>query len=200
MPATVLADYCYRNMFYGCTNLNSVKCLATDISADGCTTGWLNGVASTGTFTTPSTTNWSTGGSGIPSGWTRKNPDGTPYVTENTITWDLSDIGSIILHANEEYTQDGITLALPGEGASSFMEDHNLYIEDGYAITFTSTDRNISKIEISYDDFASLPEGQGWSFDDSTVTWEYTPASSVTLSASSDIDIIGISQIVFTVQ
>ena len=204
LPATVLADYCYRNMFYGCTNLNSVKCLATDISADGCTTGWLNGVASTGTFTTPSTTNWSTGGSGIPSGWTRKNPDGTPYVTETTITWNSSYIGSSIWHDNaaddEEYTQDGITLALPGGGASSFM-DQALYISEEYAITFTSTVGNISKIEISYDDFVSLPEGQGWSFDGLTVTWEGTPASSVTLSASSEtIVIIGISQIVFTVQ
>ena len=204
LPATVLADYCYRHMFYGCTNLNSVKCLATDISADGCTTGWLNGVASTGIFTTPSTTNWSTGGSGIPSGWTRKNPDGTPYVTETTITWNSSYIGSSILHDNaaddEEYTQGGITLALPGGGGSSFM-DHALYIEEEYAITFTSTVGNISKIEISYDDFVNLPEGQDWSFDGSTVTWEGTPASSVTLSAISEtIVIIGISQIVFTVQ
>ena len=33
------------------SSLNSVTCLATDISADNCTTDWLLGVASSGTFT-----------------------------------------------------------------------------------------------------------------------------------------------------
>jgi hypothetical protein len=32
---------------------------------------WFNNVPATGTFTTPSTTSWSTGINGIPSGWTR---------------------------------------------------------------------------------------------------------------------------------
>ena len=71
LPATTLASYCYNRMFSGCSNLNSVTCLATDISATNCTTDWLNGVAATGTFNkTPSMTSWTTGASGIPSGWT----------------------------------------------------------------------------------------------------------------------------------
>ena len=57
-------------MFAGCTSLNSVTCMATDISADGCTTAWLDGVAPTGTFTKASGVTWYTGSSGIPSGWT----------------------------------------------------------------------------------------------------------------------------------
>ncbi len=58
-------------MFLGCTNLNSVTCLATNISASSCTTDWLSGVAATGTFTkAASMTSWSSGASGIPSGWT----------------------------------------------------------------------------------------------------------------------------------
>ena len=73
LPATTLMSWCYCEMFYGCSKLNSVTCLATDISALGSTEDWLNGVAATGTFTTPSTTEWSTGASGIPSGWTRVN-------------------------------------------------------------------------------------------------------------------------------
>ena len=71
LPATTLANYCYQGMFNGCTSLNSIKCLATDISATECTTKWLNGVAASGTFTTPSSTAWSTGVNGIPEGWTR---------------------------------------------------------------------------------------------------------------------------------
>lgn len=69
--ATTLTDLCYYWMFYNCTNLSSVTCRATNISADNCTGSWLNGVAASGTFTTPSSTSWSSGASGIPSGWTR---------------------------------------------------------------------------------------------------------------------------------
>ena len=71
LPATTLASSCYQSMFFNCRNLNYIKCLATDISATNCTNGWLTNVASSGTFVTPSSTNWSTGTSGIPTGWTR---------------------------------------------------------------------------------------------------------------------------------
>ena len=71
LPATTLAQGCYEFMFAGCTNLNYIKCLATNISAYGCTSGWLNGVSSTGTFVKhPSMNSWTTGDDGIPSGWT----------------------------------------------------------------------------------------------------------------------------------
>jgi hypothetical protein len=69
--ATILTEQCYNNMFCECTMLNKVTCAATDISANDCTHYWLYGVAASGTFTTPSTTAWSSGKSGIPSGWTR---------------------------------------------------------------------------------------------------------------------------------
>jgi len=73
LPATTLANYCYRNMFQGCTSLNYIKCLATDISASSCTTGWLIGVASSGTFVkAASMSSWTTGTSGIPDGWTEE--------------------------------------------------------------------------------------------------------------------------------
>ena len=71
LPATTLVGGCYQYMFRDCTSLTYVRCLATDISATDCTGQWLENVASTGTFATPSSTNWSTGTSGIPSGWTR---------------------------------------------------------------------------------------------------------------------------------
>jgi hypothetical protein len=72
LPATGLAIQCYYQMFHSCTSLNSIKCLATDISANHCTDDWVDGVASTGIFVKPSTTDWSskTGSSGIPNGWT----------------------------------------------------------------------------------------------------------------------------------
>ena len=72
LPATTLKIYCYYDMFKGCTNLNSVTMLATDISASDCLTTWMSGVATTGTFTkaegmTAIPTNSE---SGIPNGWT----------------------------------------------------------------------------------------------------------------------------------
>lgn len=71
LPATVLAAGCYESMFYGCTSLNHITCLAIDKSASSCTTGWVNKVSSTGTFIKhPDGNNWTTGRSGIPSGWT----------------------------------------------------------------------------------------------------------------------------------
>ena len=73
LPAATLAQACYKSMFNGCTNLNSITCLATDISASGCTSNWLNNVSATGTFTKAAGSSWTTGASGIPSGWTVQN-------------------------------------------------------------------------------------------------------------------------------
>lgn len=56
-------------MFSGCSNLNYVKCLATEINQDGMY-NWLYGVSPTGTFVKDANTTWPTGDSGIPSGWT----------------------------------------------------------------------------------------------------------------------------------
>lgn len=71
LPATTLAKYCYNDMFVFCKNLNYIKCLATDISAKGCTTEWVLNVGSSGTFVkNAAMNNWTTGINGIPSGWT----------------------------------------------------------------------------------------------------------------------------------
>ena len=71
LPATALNLMCYSGMFQGCTSLNYIKCLATDISAFYCTSSWVSGVASTGTFVKASSmTSWTTGDSGIPNNWT----------------------------------------------------------------------------------------------------------------------------------
>lgn len=75
LPAETLAVKCYMNMFDGCSSLNYVKCLAKNISALDCTLEWMEGVAGSGTFVTPSTTGWGTGVSGIPSGWTKVNAE-----------------------------------------------------------------------------------------------------------------------------
>ena len=74
LPATTLTYDCYYAMFRGCDKLNYIKMLATDISASGCLTNWVNGVSSTGTFVKHLDMNsLPTGVNGIPSGWTVEN-------------------------------------------------------------------------------------------------------------------------------
>lgn len=70
LPATTLVDGCYGMMFAACKNLNHIKCLATGITADRCTTLWVSGVSPTGTFVKNHAMNdWSVGRNGIPNGW-----------------------------------------------------------------------------------------------------------------------------------
>lgn len=73
LPAATLVAYCYSSMFLNCTSLNYVKCLATNWDPDaGLTDSWLSGVAATGTFVKHPNAAWRTdvGGDGIPAGWT----------------------------------------------------------------------------------------------------------------------------------
>ncbi len=70
LSATTLDEGSYSRMFYGCSSLNEITCLATDISANGCTYYWVVNVNRTGTFyKNPNMTGWSNGYSGIPNGW-----------------------------------------------------------------------------------------------------------------------------------
>ena len=93
MPATVLSELCYERMFEGCTNLTTVPCLPAPILSNkcyhemfkGCTSlnsikamfvnaqpaycdGWLDGVATVGTFTRNAAATWNVSDY-IPDGW-----------------------------------------------------------------------------------------------------------------------------------
>lgn len=71
LPATTLAFNCYRRMFSGCTRLQEIRTRMTDISASDCLFDWLSNVSAQGDLYCPAELTISTGGSGIPSGWTR---------------------------------------------------------------------------------------------------------------------------------
>lgn len=75
--ATTLVWLCYNYMFRGCANLGYIKCLAVNNPGQSCTYKWVegvDGVATTGTFVKSSSASWwTTGDSGIPSGWTVQN-------------------------------------------------------------------------------------------------------------------------------
>lgn len=71
LPATTIqASGCYKAMFSGCTSLGNVKCLASGFPNPSCTENWMRGVPASGTFTKAAGTTWSSGASGIPTGWT----------------------------------------------------------------------------------------------------------------------------------
>ena len=72
LPATTLANWCYMNMFQGCTSLSSVEVAFTNwTGATQFTLNWLDGVAASGTFTCPSVLPDTRGISNIPTGWTK---------------------------------------------------------------------------------------------------------------------------------
>ena len=84
LPAKKLVDECYNHMFYGCSSLPSVTCFATSgINENNSTYSWLSRAGThagrTRTFTADPSASWSSDGNGIPSSWTRLNPDGTEY-------------------------------------------------------------------------------------------------------------------------
>lgn len=74
LPAKELKRECYHQLFAGCSKLDYIKCLATRgtfFPSASTTTGWLSGVAPTGTFVKPAEAEYLIDSdSGIPSGWT----------------------------------------------------------------------------------------------------------------------------------
>lgn len=58
----------YALMFDGCTSLKTIRCMAK-VKAPGATEKWVNATALSGTFYGHSEYGWSSGSSGIPSGW-----------------------------------------------------------------------------------------------------------------------------------
>lgn len=68
LPSETLAANCYAYMFDGCTSLKTIRCRAK-VKASKATNMWLDGVTTSGTFYGYSEYGWSSGASGIPSGW-----------------------------------------------------------------------------------------------------------------------------------
>ena len=114
LPAATLAEGCYSSMFAGCTSLNYVKCLATDISADYCTSDWMWNVAATGTFVKAEGMNdWTVGPdangdvNGIPEGWTVEeyfDPYATPLTLEAATDGEITFNYTLSVYHDAELT------------------------------------------------------------------------------------------------
>lgn len=88
----------YQEMFAGCSKLNYVKCLATEIAGDNALTNMLKDVAPTGTLEKPGGVVYPTGV--IPEGWTVKEiyeyteapMDGNQYVRQDDAWVEVSKV------------------------------------------------------------------------------------------------------------
>ena len=105
LHAETLVQDCYRQMFQYCTNLNKITCLATNISASNCTNNWVANVSATGTFyKAASMTSWTTGASGIPTSWTKRNYN--PYEFKH-LTFTALESGTFTFTGNDiDYSLD----------------------------------------------------------------------------------------------
>ena len=141
LPATKLASSCYSYMFQGCTNLNYIKCLATDISARNCTSSWLTGVASSGTFVkAASMTSWTNSVNGIPTGWTVQNDGAT---TDN---W-------VLVNNTFDYPRK-IKVDY------SLIEDDNTKIRSDYELSFQTAPWTI--VYLNEETIYNFVEQYGW--------------------------------------
>ncbi len=116
LPATTLTNYCYQEMFKNCYNLSSVTCLATSgINQNSSTEYWLDRagdlVLGTKTFVANPYILWPEGDSGIPEGWTRKNPDGSDWTLYNVpLTIEALTAGTVKVQgprSGMQYTLNG---------------------------------------------------------------------------------------------
>ena len=71
LAPTALTTRCYQNMFKECTHLDEVTCYALTGTDSTTLSGWMTNVSSSGSFYAEPSASYSTGASGIPSGWTR---------------------------------------------------------------------------------------------------------------------------------
>lgn len=107
LSATTLVQGCYQYMFQTSPKINQITCLATNKTASNCTSNWVTGVASAGTFVkAASMTGWTSGTSGIPSGWAVYNH---PYL-EQYLTFTATNSGTFKLSGNSiNYSLDSGT-------------------------------------------------------------------------------------------
>lgn len=71
LPATTLASGCYADMFLRCSSLASIDASFSAWNPTSATSGWVNGVAASDTFTCPDALLDVRGVNNIPEGWTK---------------------------------------------------------------------------------------------------------------------------------
>ena len=103
LPAPKLEKNCYQEMFYDCAKLNHVKCLATDISAEGCTKNWLTnaGTEATGEKVLETLIPMeSNSDDGVPTSWTAQTDGATVIKNAGAISYATASVNKTFGDAN----------------------------------------------------------------------------------------------------
>ena len=138
LPALLLGTNCYNQMFNGCTNLNYIKCLATDTSATDCLANWTSNVSSSGTFVKNSIKSWTTGASGIPTGWTTESVQIDDFT--KLINSYLSKVSSAkAIRAKNTGNTTGLWAYATGIILKAFVEVYKRYPERNELLNFATT-------------------------------------------------------------
>lgn len=208
LPAEKLAENSYYQMFYQCNKLNYIKCMATNISATGCTQGWVNGVASSGTFVKNSQmSSWANGNNGIPNGWTIQNYTITEYEVK-FVDWD----GTIIkteqvingssATAPTDPVREGYTFIGWDKNYSNVTEDliiTAVYKINRYRVEFLDWDNTLLMSDsVDWNNSANAPEDPirigytfiGWDKDFSNITEDLTITAQYELGEDANFIVI----------
>lgn len=171
--AAALVQECYGNMFIGCSNLNYIKCTAVDgFSASKALENWVSDVASSGVFVKNSNKTWSSGTSGIPSGWTIYN-DYFLYSPEISCDGEYITITCATPEASIYYRLNQTGNFLPYSSPIDF--DSNTTVE-----AYSSKDNSTSSTEIiTFEKYDSpLDEStrllDSWTYGGNQVTLPYS--------------------------
>ena len=126
-------DYCYKEMFAGCSKLSYVKCYAEDISAEDCMKDWLANAGSevteaktvVSTFKFPANSN-----DGVPVGWTNELIYPVKSVTLNKTSLEMiagsAETGTATLMATvaPEYASDKTVFWLTSNEKVATVDDN----------------------------------------------------------------------------
>ena len=132
LPAGAMSGNCYKEMFAGCSKLSYVKCLADDISAEGCTKDWLADAGTEAssekkvatTFAFPTNSN-----DGVPAGWTNEVLYPVKSVTLDKTSLEMiagsAETGTAILTATvgPEYASDKTVFWLTSNEKVATVDD-----------------------------------------------------------------------------
>ena len=170
LPATTLATDCYQYMFNGCSNLNEVRCKmpssysSSDISSY--TSNWLSNVSPTGTFYTNADANWSSGASGIPTGWNRVN-EGAPIVSDITkpLTFRATQNGSTVT-LKKNGLPEGANFQTSVDGGSTWVDytiGTAIALNAGEEVSFRAkADREFEQSDSKYFQFNMTGKIEAW--------------------------------------
>ena len=156
--APTLQPSCYASMFYGCTGISYIRCLATNISAEDCTTNWLYGVAGEGEFfKSHRMEDWTSGPSGIPEGWEVVDDEEEYLPTSIPNAYRLED-GTAIRLDGLVYAAGTRSFVLGDWEASHFI---NVYLGESSDYSVTPGDEvSIAGQKLTYGGMAEVREIQ----------------------------------------